>query len=214
MEEELGSLPDGAFSLGCGNPIASAFLKDGEIVLDLGSGSGIDCFLASKRVGEGGRVIGVDMTPEMVNIGRENAIKGDFKNVEFNVGEIENLPLKDNSVDVVVSNCVINLSPNKMRVFEEIYRVLRLGGRLVVSDIVLTAELPPSLKDDLNAYAGCISGALMKEEYLNIIKQAGFKSMNVIEERFLQLKGLRANSSARKLKVLSIKIYGIKLVNE
>ena len=168
-EQQLQAVPDGAaLGLGCGNPTALASLKEGEAVLDLGSGAGIDCFLAANAVGEGGRVIGVDMTAEMIEKARENASQGDYRNVEFRLGEIENLPVADNAVDVVISNCVINLSPDKDRVFGEAYRALRPGGRLLVSDIVLLKELSDSVRSSIEAYVRCIAGAVMKEEYLAV----------------------------------------------
>lgn len=178
-EEELPSVPEGAnLGLGCGNPVALASLKEGDVVLDLGSGAGFDAFLAAQRVGKSGKVIGVDMTPEMIKKAKENAKKGSFVNVEFRLGEIENLPVADNSVDVVISNCVINLSPAKDRVFKEACRVLKRGGRLMVSDIVLEHPLPIDIKDDIEAYVGCIAGASLKQDYLNFIKNAGFKKVN------------------------------------
>lgn len=182
VEEELKSLPEDVFSLGCGNPVALASLKEGETVLDLGSGSGFDCFLASKKVGEKGRVIGVDMTPEMIDRARKAARRGNYGNVEFRLGEIENLPVADNSVDVIISNCVINLSPNKKRVFEEAFRVLKPGGRLIISDIVLLKELPKVIRESEQAYVGCISGAALKNEYLELIKSAGFRDVKVVRE--------------------------------
>ena len=182
-EKELESVPEGAnLGLGCGNPIALASLKKGETVLDLGSGAGFDCFLAADRVGKKGKVIGVDMTPEMLEKARENASKGDYKNVEFRLGEIENLPVADNSVDVVISNCVINLSQDKPRVFEEAFRVLRPGGRLMVSDIVLLGDLPPKVAKSVAAYVGCIAGASKKSDYLEDIKAAGFAEVKVLDE--------------------------------
>jgi ubiquinone/menaquinone biosynthesis C-methylase UbiE len=168
--------------LGCGNPIALASLKEGEIVLDLGSGAGFDCFLAAKQVGSKGRVIGVDMTTEMLERARENARKGDFGNVEFRLGEIENLPVGDNQVDIIISNCVINLSPNKKRVFEEAFRVLRPGGRLMVSDIVLLKDLPEEIKSSVAAYVGCAAGASTKKDYLESIRAAGFGETKVLGE--------------------------------
>jgi SAM-dependent methyltransferase len=182
-EEELGSVPDGAnLGLGCGNPVALASLKEGEVVLDLGSGAGFDCFLAANKVGQKGKVIGVDMTPEMIEKARENASKGGYRNVEFRLGEIESLPVADNQVDVIISNCVINLSPDKERVFKEAFRVLKPGGRLMVSDIVLVSQLPDSVKNSVAAYIGCVSGAEMKDEYIEAIKAAGFQQVNVLDE--------------------------------
>src|SRR4030043_1648889 len=182
-EKELKAVPEGAnLGLGCGNPVALASLKEGETVLDLGSGAGFDCFLAASRVGGGGRVIGVDMTPEMVEKARSNAVKGNYTNVEFRIGEIENLPAADHSVDAVISNCVINLSPEKKKVFAEAYRVLKPGGRLMVSDIVLLKELPDVVKNSIEAYVGCLSGALLKDEYIKTIKAVGFEDVRVIDE--------------------------------
>jgi len=184
-EEELSSVPEGAnLGLGCGNPVALASLKKGETVLDLGSGPGFDCFLAANKVGKSGKVIGVDMTPDMLDRARENARKGNFTNVEFRLGEIENLPAADNSVDAIISNCVINLSPDKKRVFKEAYRVLKHGGRLMVSDLVLTKELPEAMKGSVEGYLGCISGAISKEEYLQAIEKAGFKDINIVDESY------------------------------
>ncbi len=181
--EELESVPEGAdLGLGCGNPVALASLREGETVLDLGSGPGLDCFLASNKVGEKGRVIGVDMTPEMIDRARENAREGGYPNVEFRLGEIENLPVADASVDVVISNCVINLSPDKPRAFREAFRVLRPGGRLMVSDIVLDGELPDAVRESAAAYVGCISGAAPREEYLGMIAAAGFEEVEIAEE--------------------------------
>lgn len=182
-DEELKAVPEGAdLGLGCGNPTAVASLKEGEIVLDLGSGAGLDCFLAADKVGRTGRVIGVDMTAEMVERARENARKGNYRNVEFRLGEIENLPVADNSVDVVISNCVINLSPDKRRVFDEAYRVLRPGGRVMVSDIALLKELPAEVRKSIPAYVGCVGGASIKEEYLATVEAAGFKDVDVVKE--------------------------------
>jgi SAM-dependent methyltransferase len=181
--EELSSIPEDAnLGLSCGNPVAIASLKEGETVLDLGSGAGIDCFLASKRVGETGRVIGVDMTTEMIERARENARKENFKNVEFKLGDIENLPVEDNSIDVVISNCVINLAPDKGRVFKEIYRVLKSGGRMIMSDIVLTGKLPSWIKNNVNAYVGCIAGAVQMDDYLKMIKDAGLSNPAILQK--------------------------------
>ncbi|RZN38418.1 MAG: methyltransferase domain-containing protein [Methanophagales archaeon ANME-1-THS] len=182
-DEDLKSVPKGAnLGLGCGNPIALASLRAGETVLDLGSGAGFDCFLAARKVGKSGQVIGVDMTPEMVDKARENARKGSYENVEFRLGEIENIPAADTSVDVVISNCVINLSPEKERVFKEAYRVLKPGGRLMVSDIVLVKELPGVIKNSIDAYIGCLAGAIMKDEYIETIRAAGFHDIRILDE--------------------------------
>jgi SAM-dependent methyltransferase len=181
-DEDVNSIPEGAnLGLGCGNPVALASLKEGEVVLDLGSGAGFDSFLAARRVGPKGRAIGVDMTPEMLERARKNAKKGGFENVEFRLGEIENLPVADNSIDVVISNCVINLSPEKGRVFREAYRVLRPGGRIMVSDIVLLAPLPAFLKSTASLVA-CVGGAALKKEYLKAMEEAGFAGIRELEE--------------------------------
>lgn len=187
--EEMGSIPEGSnMGLGCGNPLAFASLKEGDTVLDLGSGGGIDCFLAAKKVGEGGRVIGIDMTPPMIEKARENAERGGYSNVEFRLGEIENLPVADSTADLIISNCVINLSVNKKRVFEEAFRTLKPGGRLMVSDIVLLEELPEEIRNSMESYSACISGALQREEYLGIIRDAGFQEIGVESEKGFALK--------------------------
>ena len=165
--------------LGCGNPKALAAMEDGETALDLGSGAGFDCFLAAREVGEGGRVVGVDMTPEMVERARENASGSEFGNVEFRLGEIEHLPVADGSVDVVISNCVINLSPDKPQVFREAYRVLRPGGRLAVSDVVLTAEIPVELRADPESVASCVAGASTVDALETMLDDAGFEGVDV-----------------------------------
>lgn len=181
--EEMKSVPPGAnLGLGCGNPTALASLRAGETVLDLGSGAGFDCFLAAREVGETGRVIGVDMTPEMIGKARENAARGGYGNVEFRLGEIENLPVPDRAVDVILSNCVINLSTAKDRVFAEAYRVLKPGGRVMISDIVLSGDLPEDVAASLAAYAGCIAGAIRKEDYLRLMEAAGFRDVRVVRE--------------------------------
>jgi ubiquinone/menaquinone biosynthesis C-methylase UbiE len=151
-------------------------------VLDLGSGAGFDCFLAAKRVGESGKVIGVDMTPEMIEKARLNAEKGKVRNVEFRLGEIEHLPVADSSVDAIISNCVINLSPDKGQVFKEAYRVLKPGGRVMVSDLVLNKPLPEAVRDSVEAYIGCLAGAVLKEDYLKFAASAGFGDIRVIDE--------------------------------
>jgi ubiquinone/menaquinone biosynthesis C-methylase UbiE len=187
-DEQLQSVPEGSnLGLGCGNPTALASLHPGEIVLDLGSGAGFDCFLAANKVGPSGKVIGVDMTPEMLRKARENAKKAGYTNVEFRHGEIEKIPVEDTSVDVVISNCVINLSPDKKKVFEETFRVLKSGGRLAVSDIVLLKDLPEKIKNSVEAYIGCISGAILKDRYLQLLKDAGFIDITVTDESSYQL---------------------------
>ncbi|BDH63578.1 arsenite S-adenosylmethyltransferase [Ureibacillus massiliensis 4400831 = CIP 108448 = CCUG 49529] len=179
--EELASIPDGAnMGLSCGNPQAIADLKKGEIVVDLGSGGGFDCFLASPKVGPTGKVIGIDMTPEMISKARRNAEKPGFNNVEFRLGEIEHMPIVDSSVDVIISNCVINLSPNKPQVFKEAYRILKSGGRVAISDVILTTELPESYLNDMNLYSGCISGAISIKTYEEYLKDAGFIDIQII----------------------------------
>jgi arsenite methyltransferase len=182
-DEEMQAVPDGAnLGLGCGNPTALASLEEGETVLDLGSGGGFDCFLAAGKVGKTGKVIGVDMTPEMLDRARQNARKGNFENVEFRLGEIENLPAADGSIDVIISNCVINLSPDKPKVFQEAFRVLRGGGRIMVSDIVLLKELPEFVKSSIEAYVGCVAGAMLRDEYIDTIKAAGFGPVEIAGE--------------------------------
>ena len=226
-DEELRSVPEGAnLGLGCGNPVALASLAEGETVLDLGSGAGFDCFLAADRVGKAGKVIGVDMTPEMIEKARENARKGDYQNVEFRLGEIENIAAADNSVDVVISNCVINLSPDKGRVFQEAFRVLKPGGRLMVSDIVLLKELPEFIRNSIAAYIGCISGAMRKEDYLGAIRNAGFHEVEILDEAVFPIDCIANDPTAKAIinemnippemikdianSVLSIKVQGIK----
>jgi len=178
---DVTSLPDEVtgLSLGCGDPVTLASLQEGQTVLDLGSGGGIDCFLAARRVGERGRVIGVDMTAEMVEKARLNQAKMGVTNVEFRLGEIEHLPVADNSVDVIISNCVINLSPDKPQVFREAFRVLKPEGRLAVSDIVTSTTLPEAVSKSLSAWAGCIAGALKAEDYVRAITQAGFEDVQL-----------------------------------
>jgi ubiquinone/menaquinone biosynthesis C-methylase UbiE len=182
-EEELEAVPQGAnLGLGCGNPTAHAELRPGDVVVDLGAGAGFDAFLAARAVGPEGRVIGVDMTEEMLTRARENARKGGFTNVEFRQGTIESLPIEDESVDVIISNCVINLSPEKERVFREAHRVLRPGGRLMISDIVLEKPLPPAVVESAEAYVGCVGGAVLRGEYLETIAKAGFRNVEVLNE--------------------------------
>jgi arsenite methyltransferase len=215
--EQLAAIPEGAnLGLGCGNPLAHAGVKPGETVLDLGSGAGIDAFLAAKEVGPAGHVIGVDMTASMIRRARENAAKGGATNVEFRLGEIENLPVADASVDVIISNCVINLSPEKPRVFAEAFRALRPGGRLVVSDLVLTKPLPDAVRQSIEAYVGCIAGASEREEYLRHVRDAGFADVAVLEERSYGGDGAGLPAVVVEQKawdaVASVKVRGVKPV--
>ena len=226
-DEELTSVPEDAnLGLGCGNPVAVASLVEGETVLDLGSGAGFDCFLAASRVGKRGKVIGIDMTPEMIEKARENTRKGDYENVEFRLGEIENIPAADNSVNVVISNCVINLSPDKKRVFSETFRVLKPGGRIMISDLVLLKELPDFIKSSIEAYVGCLSGAMLRDEYIKAIREAGFQEVKIMDETFFPIECMANDPTAKaviselnlpieKIKdiassVVSIKVQGIK----
>jgi arsenite methyltransferase len=179
-EEDLSGAPsESNMGLGCGNPIAIAALKKGETVLDLGSGGGFDCFLARRQVGETGSVIGVDMTPDMIKLARKNAHKSGYTNVEFRLGEIEHLPVADSTVDVIISNCVINLSLEKDKVFKEAYRVLKTGGRLSISDVVATAELPEQIRQDLTMMTGCIAGAEYVENIKAMMEDSGFKDIEL-----------------------------------
>ncbi|MFQ6070893.1 MAG: arsenite methyltransferase [Candidatus Aminicenantales bacterium] len=226
-EEELKTVPqDANLGLGCGNPVALASLSEGETVLDLGSGGGLDCFLAASKVGSRGKVIGVDMTPEMIEKARENARKNKYENVEFRLGEIENLPAADKSVDAVISNCVINLSPDKRRVFAEAFRVLKPGGRMIIADLVLLKELPEIIKNTIEAYIGCLSGAMMRDKYLEAIREAGFQEVKVIEETQFPLECMTNDPTAKAVadnlkipeeeineiarSVISIKVFGRK----
>jgi ubiquinone/menaquinone biosynthesis C-methylase UbiE len=180
---EMDLVPEGAnLGLGCGNPVALAGLQPGQTVLDLGSGAGFDCFLAARAVGESGRVIGVDMTPQMVQKAQENARRAGYSQVEFRLGDIESLPVSDSSVDVILSNCVINLSPDKRRVFSEAYRVLKPGGRAALSDVVLLRPLPAAVADSITAYLGCVAGASLKHDYLEMIGASGFAEVQVVGE--------------------------------
>lgn len=173
-KEDIAKFTEANLGLGCGNPVAMAEMKEGDVVLDLGSGAGFDCFLAMRKVGELGKVIGVDMVPEMVAKAKANAEKYGYKNVEFKLGEIERLPVDDESVDIIISNCVINLSPDKDQVFAEAYRVLKVGGKMFVSDMVLLQELPEAVKNNPELLSGCVAGALLKDVYLTKMKSAGF----------------------------------------
>ena len=227
-DEDIGSVPEEAnLGLGCGNPIALASLKEGDVVLDLGSGAGFDCFLAANKVGRTGKVIGVDMTPEMIEKARSNAQKGNYDNVEFRLGDIENLPVEDNSIDVIISNCVVNLSPDKRRVFEESFRVLKPDGALMVSDIVLLKELPDSIKNSAHAYINCIAGAIKKDDYIGAMKAAGFNEVKIVDETSLPFDSMGNDPAAKAIiedlnipveklheianAVVSIKAFGRKL---
>jgi SAM-dependent methyltransferase len=182
-DQQTAAIPEGAnLGLGCGNPVAHADAKLGETVLDLGSGAGIDVFLAAREVGPTGRAIGVDMTAAMIERARANARSGGYTNVEFRLGEIEHLPVADASVDVILSNCVVNLSPEKDQVFREAYRALRPGGRMVVSDLVLERPLPKNIRESVEAYVGCVAGASLKEEYLALIREAGFRDVEIVRQ--------------------------------
>ncbi|MFX1510949.1 MAG: arsenite methyltransferase [Promethearchaeota archaeon] len=179
--DDLPESVTGSFA-GCGNPTALANLKEGEIVLDLGSGAGLDVFMAARQVGKTGYVIGVDMTPAMIEKAKENAEKLGVTNVEFRFGDIDELPVENDSVDVIISNCVINLAPDKGKVFREAFRVLRPSGRMLISDIVLEASLPQETRDEVTTYTGCLGGAILKEEYLQQIRDAGFSDVRIVSE--------------------------------
>lgn len=210
-DSEIGAVPEGAnLGFGCGNPVALASLKEGDVVLDLGSGAGFDAFLSAKRVGETGRIIGIDMTPEMIAKAQENAKKGNYTNVDFKLGEIERLPVEDNSIDVIISNCVINLSPDKETVFKEAYRVLKAGGRLMVSDLVLAKDLPQEIKDSVEAYVGCLAGAIKKEKYMRCIEQAGFQDIKIISESGYPIDAMFGNLEAAQDAIVSVKISALK----
>ncbi len=199
---EMAAVPEGSnLGLGCGNPLAFAALKEGDVVVDLGSGAGFDCFLAANRVGRAGRVIGVDMTPEMLDRARRNAAADGYENVEFRMGEIENLPVADAVADMVISNCVINLSTDKPRVFREALRVLKPGGRLMVSDLVLAKPLPESVRRSVDAYVGCVAGALLKDDYLAAIRDAGFAEVEVLADAVYPIGS--SNPDASELAVLA-----------
>ena len=211
-EEELAAVPEGAnLGLGCGNPQAIADLKPGEVVVDLGAGAGFDCFLAARAVGSGGLVIGVDMTPEMVSKARENARNSGYENVDFRLGEIEHLPAPDNTADVVISNCVINLSPDKPAVYGEAFRVLKPGGRLAVSDVVAAAELPQEWRDDMRLLSACISGAVSASEVEEMLRVAGFVDV-AVRPKDQSREFIREWEPGRKLEdyVLSANIYATK----
>ncbi|MCX5781301.1 MAG: arsenite methyltransferase [Elusimicrobia bacterium] len=196
-DSELSGIPQGSdLGLGCGNPTVVASIRKGDTVLDLGSGAGIDCFLAAQKVGKKGKVIGIDMTPEMIAKARENVLKGNYTNVEFRLGEIENLPVENDSVDVIISNCVINLSPDKNKAFKEAFRVLKPGGKIFISDLVTIKELPKKIKDSAEAYIGCLSGAILKEQYINAIRSAGFREVKIISETNFPIENMTNDATA------------------
>jgi arsenite methyltransferase len=212
--EDVSCVPQGAnMGLGCGNPQAIASLKKGETVLDLGSGGGFDCFLAVQAVGITGQVIGVDMTPEMVSKARKNAETAGFNNVDFRLGEIEHLPVADNSVDVIISNCVINLSPEKEKVFKEAFRVLKSGGRLAISDVVATTELPEKIKEDMALYSGCVAGASTIDELKSILEKSGFRNIR-IEPKDESRKFIREWVPGKNIEdyIISATIEAVKLI--
>lgn len=206
--EEIKSIPSEAiFGLGCGNPTALAEINPGETVLDLGSGGGIDVFLAANKVGEKGKVIGIDMTPKMVETAVTNAKEGGYSNVEFKQGEIENLPIENNIIDVIISNCVINLTPNKINAFKEAFRVLKPNGRILVSDIVTEGEIPIEIRKNFQAWAGCIAGAMDKEDYLDTITKAGLKDVEIVSEQLFT----EPNMDERLIgKIISVQIKALK----
>jgi arsenite methyltransferase len=199
-EEELRNVPEDAnLGIGCGNPTGLASIKKGETILDLGSGAGFDCFLASKETGETGKVIGVDITPEMVAQAKKNADKGNYKNVEFKVGEIENLPIESNSIDLIISNCVINLSNQKDQVFKEAFRVAKSNGRIMISDIILLHDLPDYVKNSVEGHIACLAGAVRKEDYINAIARAGFSDISIDKEASFPIELMLNDPIAEKI---------------
>lgn len=207
-EKELGKIPkEAVMGLGCGNPAALADLREGEKVLDLGAGAGIDVFLAANKVGPGGYVIGMDMTREMVEKANKTAKKYGYKNVEFRLGEIENLPVEDNSFDVIISNCVINLSPDKLRTYKEAFRVLKPKGRILISDLVTEGELPEEIRRSFDAWAGCIAGAMEKGAYKETIRKAGFRDVKIVSQNTFHEPGLDDSLVG---KITSIKVRACK----
>lgn len=224
---DLEAVPENAnLGLGCGNPVALASLKEGEIVVDLGSGAGFDCFLAANKVGQSGRVVGVDMTPEMLDRARKNARSGGYTNVEFRLGEIDHLPMADNFAHAIISNCVINLAPDKMKVFKEAFRVLKPGGRMMISDLVLMRELPEFIRDSIEAYVACISGAILRDDYIELIRGAGFQNVRIVDETSYPIEGFANDPTVRTTikdlrvpseeiakiasSVVSVKVHGVK----
>ncbi|MFW6118414.1 MAG: arsenite methyltransferase [Chloroflexota bacterium] len=207
LREDLEHIPEETImGLGCGNPTAIAELRSGEVVLDLGSGAGVDVFLAANKVGPTGKAIGVDMTKEMVDKAKEIASNHGYHSVEFRLGEMENLPVEDDSVDAIISNCVINLAPDKAKVFREAYRVLKPGGRLTVSDIVSEGAMPDEIKNDSNAWASCIGGALEQQEYLEKVKEAGFENVQVLSSKEFYIEG-EGSQALTKLLSITVKAY-------
>jgi len=203
--EDAAAIPAGAnLGLGCGNPTALAEIRPGETVLDLGSGAGIDCFLAARATGPDGHVIGVDMTPAMIERARANSFQGPYANVEFRLGEIEHLPVADASVDVIVSNCVVNLSPDKPQVFRDALRVLKPGGRLMVSDLVLLRPLEPELRRSVDLYVGCVAGATERTEYLRMMREAGFRDVEVVREGRYDAGALALPANSSELAVFEV----------
>ena len=206
--EDLALVPEMAIlGVGCGNPAALADLKNGETVLDLGAGAGIDVFLAAKKVGEGGRVIGVDMTEDMVARGQKLAREHGFGNVEFRHGDIEHLPVDSATVDVVISNCVINLTPDKLASFKEVHRVLKPGGRILIADLVTAGDLPPDVRGSAAAWADCLAGAMPKAAYLEAIRSAGFAAVSVVSESAYEAPGMDERLQGQ---IISVKVRAVK----
>lgn len=202
--DDINKFSEANLGLGCGNPVAMAEMKEGDTVLDLGSGAGFDCFLAQRRVGKKGKIIGVDMVSEMVEKAKNNAKKYGYKNIEFLLGDIEKLPVGDESVDIIISNCVINLAPEKEKVFSEAYRVLKTGGRMFVSDIVLLRELPEEVRNMPELLSGCVSGALLKDDYISKMEKAGFKVKILSEDKDISKKQY-SGMPLESLKIKAIK---------
>ena len=199
-EEQLKNVPEDAnLGIGCGNPTALASIQKGETILDLGSGAGFDCFLASRETGETGKVIGVDITPEMVAQAQKNAQKGNYKNVEFKIGEIENLPIADNFIDLIISNCVINLSNQKEQVFKEAFRVAKPNGRMMISDIILLKDLPDYVKNSVEGHIACLAGAIKKEDYINAITKAGFTDIRIDKQASFPIELMLNDPIAEKI---------------
>jgi len=203
-DEEIKSVSSANLGLGCGNPIALANINKGDIILDLGSGAGFDTFLAAKKLAGSGKVIGVDMTKKMIEMANNNAKKYGYKNVEFKLGDIENLPVDDNSIDIIISNCVINLAPDKIKVFKEVFRVLKNGGKMYVSDMVLLGNLTNAQKENEYLIAGCVGGAILKNDYIDLIKKAGFRVKVLSEDKDISKRQYQ-NMPVESLKIEAIK---------